>query len=66
MFIKLLMSDIHFSAVNEDSCDKDMFGASDSEDSDVDDVREPMPRTNKRKQSDPRISPFLDLSYWKK
>jgi len=54
--------------VNDDSCDKDVFGQSDSDDSDLDDNPASCERTtkHKRKQSDPRISPFLDLSYWKK
>lgn len=55
----------HF-AVNEDSCDKDEFEGSDSEESEVEESQENCQRKNKRKQSDPRISPFLDLSYWKK
>ena len=53
-------------SINEDSCDKDMF--SDSEESEDD---EPVPALQKptkqkRKSTDPRISPFLDLTYWKK
>ncbi|XP_033741012.1 SIN3-HDAC complex-associated factor-like [Pecten maximus] len=55
-------------SVNEDSCDKDVFGGSDSDDSDIDESTAHMdrPSKHKRKQSDPRISSFLDLSYWKK
>lgn len=52
--------------MNEDSCDKDEFEGSDSEESEVEESQENCQRKNKRKQSDPRISPFLDLSYWKK
>lgn len=54
--------------MNDDSLDKDVFGQSDSDDSDMDDSLGPLdqPSKHKRKQTDPRISPFLDLSYWKK
>lgn len=55
-----------FFTVNEDSCDKDMF--SDSEESE-EEITVPIlqkPNKQKRKSTDPRISPFLDLTYWKK
>jgi hypothetical protein len=52
--------------VNEDSCDKDEFDGSETDESEAEEIPENVPRKNKRKQADPRISPFLDLSYWKK
>lgn len=66
MYAHSIPSSIYDMSVNEDSCDKDEFEGSDSEESEVEESQENCQRKNKRKQSDPRISPFLDLSYWKK
>lgn len=52
--------------VNEDSCDKDMFSDSEESEEEITVPTLQKPNKQKRKSTDPRISPFLDLTYWKK